>query len=142
MTTLDKQYRIIGARAIDFKFNKDQFAANSAFDYDVKQFVRIANPAEQGSNRIVAILSEVGIREKDNELMIAMIKAETLFEVLNFDALFTKPAETPAKGYIINQRFYESIARVSMSVTRGILLEKLSATPLKDTVLPLAPFEY
>lgn len=141
MATLDKQYRLIGAKVTQFSFNNKQAFADGGVDYDVKLAVKFANAPEKDELKLLTTISEVDIREKDSATVLVTLEVQTIFEILDFEALFALPKDGQS-GRVIDQRFYESIAKISISITRGILLEKLSATPLHDTILPLAPFEY
>lgn len=129
-------YRIIAAEVISFDIlPKVGILFQAALlDYDIEQEQKL-----NVEKHLLIFNNTVTIRVKETEEQLVTMKAVIIFEIHNFEKVVMLPEPNQ---FTLPREMNNSMSRIAIGVTRGMLAGKLKGTYIPNAILPLLPFEY
>jgi|APAra7269096979_1048534.scaffolds.fasta_scaffold00895_10 hypothetical protein len=136
MEDITHSYRIVATNITDFQLvNKaSQFEHGHVLDYGIEQDQKL-----DFERKLIAYTTSVIIsnREKDEQLL--DFKTICFFELKFFDQHI---AVLPEKNFKITPSIRDSMSRIAVGITRGLMCAQLKDTYISNAILPLLPFEF
>ena len=136
MEDITHSYRIVAADVAGFNLvNKtSQFEQGHILDYGIEQDQKL-----DFESKLMAYTTSVVVGNKDTDEQLLDFKTVCFFELKVFDQHITI---LPERTFKITPAVRDSMSRVAVGITRGLLCARLKDTYLSNAILPLLPFEF
>ena len=136
MEDITYSYRVVAADITAFNLvdKASLFEQDHVLDYSIEQ--------EQKSDferKVMAYTTSVVIVNRTTNEQLLDFKTICFFELKAFDQHITILTETTFK---ITPVIRDSMSRVAVGITRGLMCARLKETYLSNAILPLLPFEF
>jgi hypothetical protein len=136
MEDITHSYRVVAADVTGFELvNKDSsFGHGHVLDFSIEQEQKL-----DFERKVMAYITSVVVVNKSNEEQLLNFKTICFFEPKIFDQHITI---LPERTFKITSAVRDSMSRVAMGITRGIMCARLKDTYISNAILPLLPFEF
>jgi|SRR6185312_9812645 len=136
MEDVTHSYRIVAADVTVFNLiNKaSKFEHGHVLGYGIEQDQKL-----DFERKLIAYTTSVVITNKDTDEQLLDFKAICFFELKVFDQYITI---LPERTFNITQAVRDSMSRVAVGVSRGLMCARLKDTYISNAMLPLLPFEF
>jgi hypothetical protein len=136
MEDITHSYRIVAADVTAFNLaNKaSKFEHGHVLDYSIEQDQKL-----DFERRLMAYTTSVVIVDKDTNEQLLDFKAICFFELKVFDQHITI---LPEKTFSITPAVRDSMSKIAVGITRGLMCARLKDTYISNAILPLLPFEF
>ena len=136
MEDITHSYRVVAADVTGFNLiNKvSQFEHGHVIDYSIEQEQKL-----DFDRKLMAYATSVIVIDKDNNEQLLDFKTTCFFELKIFDQHITI---LPERAFKITPAVRDSMSRIAMGITRGLMCARLKDTYLSKAILPLLPFEF
>jgi hypothetical protein len=136
MEDITHSYRVVVADVTSFELvNKDsQFEHGHVLDYSIEQEQKL-----DFERKFMAYTTSVVVMDKNNEEQLLDFKTICFFELKVFDQHITI---LPERSFKITPAVRDSMSRIAVGITRGLMCARLKDTYISNAMLPLLPFEF
>lgn len=136
MEDITHSYRIVAADVTSFNLvNKaSKFEHGHVLGYGIEQDQKL-----DFERKLMAYTTSVVISNKDTDEQLLDFKAICFFELKVFDQHITI---LPERTFSITPSVRDSMSRVAVGITRGLMCARLKDTYISNAMLPLLPFEF
>jgi hypothetical protein len=136
MEDITHSYRVVAADVTGFDLiNKDSpFEHGRVLDYSIEQEQKL-----DFERQLMAYITSVVVMNKGNDEQLLGFKTICFFEPKIFDQHITI---LPERTFKITPAVKDSMSRVAVGITRGLMCAKLKDTYISNAILPLLPFEF
>jgi hypothetical protein len=136
MEDIMHSYRIVAADVTGFNLvNKaSQFEHGHVLGYGVEQDQKL-----DFERKLIAYTTSVVLTNKDTDEQLLDFKTICFFELKVFDQHITI---LPERAFKITPTVRESMSRVAVGITRGLMCARLKDTYISNAILPLLSFEF
>lgn len=136
MEDITNSYRVVTADVAVFDLvNKVSiFEQGYLLDYGVEQEQTL-----DFERKLIAYTTTVSIIDKHNEEQLLHFKTISFFELEDFDQHITI---LPERTFSLTPAVNNSMSKIALGVTRGLMCARLKDTYIANAMLPLLPFEF
>jgi len=136
MEDITHSYRIVAANVTDFNLvNKtSQFEHGHVLGYGIEQDQKL-----DFERKLMVYTTSVVVTNKDNDEQLLDFKTICFFELKVFDQHITI---LPEGNFKITPVVRDSMSRVAVGITRGLMCAQLKDSYISNAILPLLPFEF
>jgi len=136
MEDVTHSYRVVAADVTGFDLiNKDSpFEHGRVLDYSIEQEQKL-----DFERQLMAYITSVVVVNKSNDEQLLDFKTICFFEPKIFDQHITI---LPERTFKITPAVKDSMSRVAVGITRGLMCARLKDTYISNAILPLLPFEF
>ncbi len=136
MVETENSFRIIAAEVISFDLLPKVSILFQAglLDYDIEQEQKL-----NVQKHLLIFDTKVTIRVKETEEQLVSMKAVIIFEIRDFEKTVKFPE---SDQFSLPREMNNSMSRIAIGATRGLLAGRLKGTYIPNAILPLLPFEY
>jgi hypothetical protein len=136
MEDITHSYRVVAADVTGFNLidKANQFKHGHVLDYNIEQEQTL-----DFERKLMAYTTSVVVVNKDNNEHLLDLKTTCFFELKIFDQHITT---LPERTFKITPAVKDSMSRIAMGITRGLMCARLKDTYLSKAILPLLPFEF
>jgi hypothetical protein len=136
MEDITHSYRVVAADVTSFNLiNKSsQFEHGHVLDYSVEQDQQL-----DFERKLMAYTTSVIVVDKGNDEQLLDFKTICFFELKVFDQHITI---LPERTFRINPVVRDSMSRIALGISRGLMCARLKDTYMSKAILPLLPFEF
>jgi len=136
MEDITHSYRVVAADVTSFNLiiKVSQFEQGHVLDYSIEQEQKL-----DFEHKLMAYATSVIVMDKNNNEQLLDFKSTCLFELKVFDQHITI---LPERAFKITPEVRDSMSRIAMGITRGLMCARLKDTYLSKAILPLLPFEF
>jgi hypothetical protein len=136
MEDITHSYRVVAADVTSFNLvtKVSLFEHGHTLDYGIEQEQKL-----DFESKLMAYTTSVVIVDKDNDEQLLEFKTVCFFELKAFDEQITI---LPERTFKITPAIRDSMTRVSVGITRGLMCARLKDTYISNAILPLLPFEF
>lgn len=136
MEDITHSYRIVAADVTAFNLvaKTSPLEHNHRLDYAVEQEQKL-----DFERKLMFFTTAVVILDKNNDEQLLDLKTICFFELKVFDQYITI---LPERTFKITTALKDSMSRITVGLTRGLMCARLKDTYLSSAILPLLPFEF
>lgn len=136
MEDITHSYRVVAADVKSFELlsRASKFEHGHILDYSIEQDQKL-----DFERKLMAYTTSVVIANKDTNEQLLDFKTICFFEPKFFDQHITI---LPEKTFSITPAVRDSMSKVAVGITRGLMCAKLKDTYISNAILPLLPFEF
>jgi hypothetical protein len=136
MEDITHSYRVAAADITSFNLaNKvSLFEHGHVLDYSIDQEQKL-----DFERKLLAYTTSVVIVDKSNDEQLLDFKTICFFELKVFDQHITI---LPERTFKITPAVRDSMSRIAVGITRGMMCARLKDTYISNAMLPLLPFEF
>ncbi len=136
MEDITNAYRVVTADVTDFNLvNKvSLFEHGHVLDYGIEQEQKL-----DFDNKLMAYTTSVVIMDKNKDEQLLNFKTICFFEIKVFDQHITI---LPERTFKITPAVRDSMSKIAVGITRGLMCARLKDTYISNAMLPLLPFEF
>lgn len=136
MEDIKHSYRVVAADVTGFNLvNKaSKFEHGHVLDYSIEQEQKL-----DFERKLMAYTTSVVIVDKDNDEQLLDFKTICLFELTVFEQHITI---LPERTFKITPAVRDSMSKIALGITRGLMSAALKDTYISKAMLPLLPFEF
>ncbi len=136
MEDITHPYRVIAADVASFNLvsKVSMFEHGHVLDYGIEQEQKL-----DFEHMHMAYTTSVVVMDKNHDEQLLDFKTICFFELKVFDQHITI---LPGRAFKINPAVKDSMSRVAVGITRGLMCARLKDTYISNAILPLLPFEF
>ena len=136
MEEITHSYRVIAADVTSFnRVTKVSLSTHGhVLDYGIEQEQKL-----DFERKIMAYTTSVVVNDKNGDEQLLDFKTICFFELRSFDQHITI---LPERTFKITPTIKDSMSRVAVGITRGLMCARLKDTYISNAILPLLPFEF
>lgn len=136
MLDISHSFRIVAADLFDFKLTPkvSTFEHGYLLDYTIEQEQKL-----DFEKKVLIYTTFVTVTDKNSSEVLLTFKTACLFEVKEFDQSIKV---LPERQFQVTPPVNDSMIRISIGVTRGLMTANLKNSYLASAMLPLLPFEF
>lgn len=136
MEDITQSYRVIAAEVTGFDlFPKvSLFEHGHVLDYEIEQEQKL-----DFDRKLMMYTTSVSVINKTNNENLLYFKTTCLFELKVFEQHITI---LPERTFLITPGVRDSMSKIAVGITRGLMCARLEGTYIANAMLPLLPFEY
>jgi hypothetical protein len=136
MEEITHSYRVVAADVTSFNLvtKVSPFERDHILDYAIEQEQKL-----DFERKHMAYTTSVVVMDKNNDEQLLDFKTICFFELKIFDQHITI---LPERTFKITPAIRDSMSRVAVGITRGLMCARLKDTYISNAILPLLPFEF
>ncbi|SJZ43841.1 hypothetical protein SAMN04488128_101221 [Chitinophaga eiseniae] len=136
MEDITHSYRIVAANVINSSLVEkgSQFEHGHVLGYGIEQDQKLDN-----ERKLIVYTTSVIIVKKETDERLFDFKTICFFELKDFDQHVTSLQE---RAYNITPIVRDSMSKIAVGITRGLMCAQLKDTYISNAMLPLLPFEF
>lgn len=136
MEDIANSYRVVTAdvTAFDLMNKVSIFEHGYLLDYGIEQEQKL-----DFERKLMAYTTSVVIIDKNKDEQLLHFKTICFFELKNFEQHITI---LPERTFSLTPAVNNSMSKIAVGVTRGLMCARLKDTYISNAMLPLLPFEF
>ena len=136
MEDITHSYRVVAADVASFNlvYKTSGLEHGQVLGYSVEQDQKL-----DFERKLMAFTTSVIVSDKDTDEHLLDFKTVCFFELKVFDQHITI---LPGRTFKITPAVRDSMSRIAVGITRGLMCAQLKDTYISSTILPLLPFEF
>jgi len=136
MEDITNSYRVVAAEVTSFTLvdKASQFEHGQALGYGIEQDQKL-----DIERKLLSYTTSIVVTNKDTDEQLLDFKTICFFELTVFDQHITI---LPERTFKITPTVRDSMSRIAVGITRGLMCARLKDTYFSNAMLPLLPFEF
>lgn len=136
MEDITHSYRVVAADVTSFNLvtKVTSFERDHVLDYAIEQEQKL-----DFERKLMAYTTSVVLMDKTDDEQLLDFKTICFFELKVFDQHITI---LPERTFKMTPAIKDSMSRIAVGITRGLMCARLKDTYIPNAILPLLPFEF